>query len=69
MISSYYENIFKSALLINTEHGGVFLEGETVRNKSENKGSRMTSDVPPYEHNIASDNEREEQTTTQGTKL
>ena len=69
MISSYYENIFKSALLINTENGGVLLEGETVRNKSENKGSRMTSDVPPYEHNITSDNEREEQTTTQGTKL
>ena len=69
MISVYYEKIFKNALVINTENGGVLLEGETVRNKSENKGSRMTSDVPPYEHNIASDNEREEQTTTQGTKL
>ena len=29
----------------------------------------MISDVSPYEDNIASDNEREEQTTTQGTKL
>ena len=59
MISSYYENIFKSALLINTENGGVLLEGETVRNKSESKRSRMISDMSPYEDNIASDNGRE----------
>ena len=41
LISSSYEEIFKNAPLINTENGEVLLEGETVRNKFKNKGSRM----------------------------
>ena len=59
LISSSYEKIFKNAPLVNTENGGVLLEGETVRNKYENKRSRMISDMSPYEDNIALDNGRE----------